>query len=89
VLVELLADRGAPDDLSQARDLVAQLEHLIAAVSLPALELWTLQSRARLAKALGDSGRYSQLVIRYRKLADELDARGHIAIARRLASEST
>ena len=89
VLVELLADRGAPDDLAQARDLVAQLEQLIAAVSLPALELWPLQCLARLAKAVGDAATYVPLVTRYRKLADELDARGHIAIARRLASEST
>jgi adenylate cyclase len=89
VLVELLADRGAPDDLAQAREVVAQLEYLIAAVSLPALELWPLQCLARLAKAVGDSATYVSLVTRYRKLAEELDARGHIAIARRLASEST
>jgi adenylate cyclase len=89
VLVELLVDRGAPDDLAQAGNLVDQLEHLIAVVSLPALELWPLQCLVRLAKARRDAATYAPLATRYRKLAEELDARGHIAIARRLAGEST
>ena len=89
VLVQLLVDRGAPYDLDCARDIVTVLQKLIAAVSLPALELWPLQCRARLAKATGDATTYTQIVARYCELAEELDARGHIAIAKQLAAEPT
>jgi adenylate cyclase len=89
VLVQLLVDRGAPDDFDCAQEVVAALENVIAATSLPALELWRLQCRARLAKATGDATTYTQIVARYCELAEKLDARGHIAIAKQMAAEPT
>ena len=87
VLVGLLIDRGAPEDLARAEKLVAQLENLTTGVALPALDLWPLSCRARLAAAVGDATTYTRVVTRYLELAEELDARGHIAIARQLATE--
>jgi hypothetical protein len=81
-LVELLVDRRGPDDISRARELVVQLENLTAAFSVPTLQLWPLLSRARLARALGDVRTYVEVVTRYHDLAEELDARGHRAIAK-------
>jgi hypothetical protein len=85
VLVELLVDRGAANDLAEAQAFVAQLEELIAAVPSPALELWPLQCRARLAKVVEDEAACGHIVARYRDLAEELDARGHIDTSRQLA----
>jgi adenylate cyclase len=85
VLVKLLVNRGTPNDLTQAHAFVAQLEEQIAAVASPALALWPLQCRTRLAKVVGDEASYGQFVTRYRNLSEELDARGHIDTAKRLA----
>jgi adenylate cyclase len=87
VLVQLLVSRGAATDLDQARDIVAQLEAQLPRVPEPALQLWPLQCRALLANAVGDLASYSEIVTRYRDLAEELDARGHLAVAKRLAAE--
>ena len=81
VLVGLLIDRGAAGDLARADKLVAQLERLTTGVALPALDLWPLSCRARLAGTLGDAATYTRVVTRYHQLAEELDARGHITIA--------
>jgi hypothetical protein len=49
--------------------------------------LWPPQCRARLADAVGDAAGYAETVIRYRNLAEQLDARGHLAVAKQLATE--
>jgi hypothetical protein len=85
VVVQLSVSRGAEADLEQARDIVAQFEAQLPPE--PALQLWPLQCQALLANAVGDAGRYAEIVTRYRGLAEELDARGHLADAKQLASE--
>ncbi len=85
VLVQLSVSRGAEADLEQARDIVAQFEAQLPPE--PALQLWPLQCLALLANAVGDAAGYAEIVTRYRGLAEELDARGHLAVAEQLASE--
>lgn len=46
-----------------------------------------LHCRAKLAKAVSDADSDVEIVNRYRDLAEELDARGHLAVAQRLAAE--
>jgi cyclopropane-fatty-acyl-phospholipid synthase len=58
---------------------------LTAGGSEPALQLCPLLCRAVPADAKGDEQAYLETVTRYRDLAERLDARGHIADARRLA----
>lgn len=85
VLVRLMAFRQAAGDLALADEVVSRLEAELAGGSEPALQLWPLQCRAVLADAKGDEQGYLEAVTRYRDLAELLDARGHIADARRLA----
>ena len=87
VLVGLLVERCVPGDLARAEKLVALLENLTTSVALAALDLWPLSCRARLAAAVGDATTYTRVVRRYLELAEELDARGHIAIARQFATD--
>jgi adenylate cyclase len=86
VLVRLLVVRRQPDDMDRAHDIVSQLEAQLAACSVPAFHLWPLQCRALLANAIGDETGYLEAVARYRGMAEQLDARGHLAAARQLAS---
>jgi hypothetical protein len=88
VLVDLLAGRSGPDDLGRASGLVAEFESNLPAVPVPAVELWLLLCKARLARAVGDIVRYTEVVTRYRQLAEELDARGHLSTAELLADGS-
>ena len=46
-----------------------------------------MQCRALLANAVGDAAGYAEIVTRYRDLAEELDVRGHLAVAKQLAAE--
>jgi len=85
--VGLLVERCVPGDLARAEKLVALLENLTTSVALAALDLWPLSCRARLAAAVGDATTYTRVVRRYLELAEELDARGHIAIARQFATD--
>jgi len=87
VLVQLLVARDGSDDVDQARDIVAEFEANLPAVPEPALQLWLLQCRAILANAVCDAVSYSEIVAQYRDLAEELDARGHLAAAKQLAAE--
>jgi adenylate cyclase len=87
VLVRLLIERGASDDWDQARDVVAQLEAQPLSDPVPAMQLWPLRCRAILAGAVGDTDGYAEIVTRYRELAEELDARGHLAVAKQFAAE--
>lgn len=87
VLVQLLAGRSAPDDVAQARDVVARFETPPTAGPEPAVQLWPLQYQPRLADAAGDAAGYTETVIGDRKLAEDLDAHGHLAVAQRLAAQ--
>lgn len=87
VVVQLSVSRGAEADMEQARDIVAQFEDQLPPVSEPALRLWPLQCLALLANAVGDPAGYTEIVTRYRDLAEELCALGHLAVVKQLASE--
>ncbi len=83
-LIELLIERGAPDDLSEAHRIVDQWQ--TRRPGIPALELWWLKSRALLAKAEGDSDGYAELAKQYLELCETIDARGRLDEARRMVS---
>lgn len=87
MLVTLLVGRGGSDDVEQARDIVAEFEANLPAVPDPSVQLWLLQCRALLASAVCDAVSYSEVVTRYRELAERLDARGHLAVAKQFAAE--
>jgi adenylate cyclase len=86
VLVQLLASQGGSDGVAQAQDMVARFEADLPGVREPAVQLWLLRCRALLANAVGDVVGYEEYVTRYRDLAEELDARGHLAVAEQLAT---
>jgi hypothetical protein len=77
-LVKLLLARAREDDLMTANRIVARLETEMSAISQPALGLWPLLCRALLANAIGDTTGYNTVLARYRDLAADLDARGHL-----------
>jgi adenylate cyclase len=81
-LVELLIERGAIDDLTEARRIVDEWQ--AQRPDIPALDLWWLKSRALLAKAEGDSDAYVELANQYLGLCEKLDAHGRLAEARRM-----
>lgn len=87
VLVQLSVSRGAQTDLEKARDIVAQFEAQLPQSPEPALQLWPLQCLAVVANAVGDAAGYAEVVTRYRDLAEKLHARGHLAVAKQLASD--
>jgi hypothetical protein len=85
VLVETLLDRGTASDVVEAE---AAIERLAGAVierlatptddSFAVREIWLLRLRALLARAHGDSARYTQFRDRYRDMAKTLGFEGHI-----------
>jgi adenylate cyclase len=83
-LVKLLIARGRADDRGVAEEIVARLEIEMSAISQPALELWPLLCRALLADATGNTAAYAAALTRYRNLAEELDARGHLVMVAEL-----
>ncbi|HYO01380.1 MAG TPA: adenylate/guanylate cyclase domain-containing protein [Mycobacterium sp.] len=83
-LIKLLLARGTSTALTQAHDVLARLVAALDWVDEPAARLWPLHCRALLADAVGDSTDYTVTVGRYRALAEKLDARGHVATAKRL-----
>jgi hypothetical protein len=87
VLVRLLMKRGSTKDWDEALNVVAQLEAGPPSDPVPALQLWPLQCRATIAGAVGDTAGYAEIVNRYRDVAEDLEARGHMAVAKQLAAE--
>ena len=83
-LVELLIERGAGDDLTEAHRIVDQWQ--AQRPGIPALDLWWLKSRALLARAEGDSDDHAELAEQYLALCEKLDARGRLDEARRMVS---
>lgn len=86
-LVELLVERGRPDDLSEARHIVEQWQQ--ERRGIPALDLWWLKSRALLARVEDSAAAYAEVAGQYLELCETLDARGRLEEAQRLADEST
>jgi adenylate cyclase len=86
VLVQLLASQGGSDGVAQAQDFVTRFEANVPAVPGPAIQLWLLRCRALLANAVGDTVIGSELLTKYRDLAEALDAPGHLAFAKQFAA---
>ena len=84
-LVELLAERGTPEDCTEAHAVLNQWR--ACRPGSPALDLWWLRSRALLAKAEDDSDGYAELAMQYLDLCEKLHARGRLAEARRMVDE--
>jgi adenylate cyclase len=82
-LVSLLIDRGATDDIAEARRIVDKWR--FRRPNIPATDLWWLKARALLAKAEGDVDGYGELATQYLELCQKLDARGRLAEACRMA----
>jgi class 3 adenylate cyclase/tetratricopeptide (TPR) repeat protein len=80
VLVETLLGRGDQRDVLEARDVI---DRLTAAMdgSFVLGEVILLRMRLMLSRACGDDGDFPGLFDRYRRLANELDLRGHMAMA--------
>ena len=83
-LVELLIERGSPDDLAEATRVLLRWKgrHFV----VPALQLWPLRAQALLARAEGDEGRCRDFACRYLRLCEQLNAEGRLDEARRLAT---
>ncbi|HTI77616.1 MAG TPA: adenylate/guanylate cyclase domain-containing protein [Mycobacterium sp.] len=84
-LVELLTERGTPEDCAEAHAVVNQWR--VCRPGSPALDLWWLRSRALLAKAEDDSDSHAELATQYLDLCEKLHARGRLAEARRMVDE--
>ncbi|MGV0853162.1 ATP-binding protein [Mycolicibacterium phlei] len=85
-LVELLAERGRADDLTEAHLILDQWQR--HRPEAPALDLWWLRSRALLARAEGRAAAYAESAGQYLESCERLDARGRLSEARLLAGES-
>ncbi|MGV0743669.1 ATP-binding protein [Mycolicibacterium sp. XJ870] len=79
-LVELLVERGAEEDLAEARHIVDQWQ--AQRPGIPALDLWWLRSRALLAQAERDMQGYANLSAQYLRMCEKLNARGRLDAAR-------
>jgi adenylate cyclase len=81
-LVRLLIDRAGTADFAEAHQIVDEWQ--VQRPGIPAADLWWLKSRALLAKAEDDLGRYAELAKQYLELCEKLDARGRLAEARHM-----
>ena len=63
------------------------VEARLRPVPVPFLQLWPLHCRVMLANAVSDAESDAETVNRYHSLAEELDARGHLAAAKRFLAE--
>jgi adenylate cyclase len=77
VLVETLLDRGADDDLDEAKSAIARLAALAGDASA-VVNVGVLRLRALLARALGDEAAYRDYRDRYRAMATALGLEGHM-----------
>ena len=80
-LVEMLLDRGADGDITEAEAAIARLATAPADRGLVIREIWLLRLRALLAQARGDDNAYRDHRDRYRDMARSLGFEGHIAWA--------
>ncbi len=78
VLVETLLDGADESDVSEAEAAIERLAAAPADDGLVIREIWLLRLRALLARANGHEAAYTELVQRYRKMANSLGFQGHI-----------
>ena len=81
VFLETLLDRGAEDDLAEARAAIDRLAAAPADDGLVIREISVLRLRALLARAYGDEAAYREFADRYRRMATDLGFEGHTAMA--------
>jgi class 3 adenylate cyclase len=80
-LVEILLDRGADADVTEAEAAITRLAAARADDGPVIRDIWLLRVRALLARAQGDAGAYAHFRDRYRDMATSLGFEGHIAWA--------
>jgi len=80
-LVQILLDRGADADVTEAEAAVTRLAAANADDAPVIRDIWLLRLRALLARAQGDAGAYAHFRDRYRDMATSLGFEGHIAWA--------
>jgi class 3 adenylate cyclase len=81
ILVESLLRRGAEPDVAEAK---AAIDRLAAVPTDPGFvlhQLPLLRMRALMARAFGDESGYREFADNYRKMANDLDFEGHMAVA--------
>jgi hypothetical protein len=81
VLVEMLLDRGAAADASEAKAAIERLAAAQADEGLAMRDIWLLRLRAMLARAHRDDTAYRDYRDRYSDMARTLGFEGHIAWA--------
>ena len=80
--METLLERRAEGDLAEAQEAIDRLANLRADQGWAMLEITLLRLRTLLSRAHGDDTAYSDLVSRYRAMAESLGFEGHIAWAK-------
>ncbi|MBV8928758.1 MAG: cyclase, partial [Mycobacteriaceae bacterium] len=78
VLVETLLDRGDEADVVEAEAAIDRLASPQTEGVVARVDIWLTRLRALLARARGDVTAYSELVDRYRDMAETLGFEGHI-----------
>jgi hypothetical protein len=78
VLVETLLERGAGDDVAEAKTAIDRLAAAPVDEGLVDREIWLLRLRALLAHAHGDDTSYRDYRDRYRAMATSLGFEGHM-----------
>ncbi len=81
LLVELLLQRAAEADASEAQTAVDRLSALETEPGVVLNEMALLRGRAQLAKAHGDSDAFQRIVREYRERATTYGFEGHLAMA--------
>ena len=89
VLVELLLERGGPDDLIAAAEAVDRFAAESNAAGVAIYDVALLRLRAVVARACGNENEYREYVDRYRAMAREFDFDGHIAMAESMLAQGS
>jgi len=88
VLVQTLLDRGADDDVDEAKAAIDRLART-PTEGVVLRDIWLLRMHASLARARGDTAAYSESRDRYRAKAKSLEFEGHIDWAEAIAMTAT
>jgi hypothetical protein len=80
-LVETLLERGAENDIVEARSVIERLANVSDYDRSALCDIWLLRLSALLSRARGDDVTYQHLVNRYRTMAESFGFEGHIAMA--------
>jgi len=81
VLVETQLERGAENDIVEAKSAIEHLEGIPEYEGSAVWDIWSLRLRALVSPARGDEAVYRDLVSRHRTMAESLGFERHIAMA--------